>query len=113
MAETGYPPSYEPLSDAEEAAIRERLNAATPGPYMAVHNPDDFTWLITTVAEDEEGFPVVVACRGHGYADMHAGDADFLAHSWEDTRRLLAEVQALYVTLGRTVQELRTWRGSA
>lgn len=98
--------NYNPLSEQEQAEIRARCKAATPGPWMVRHNPDYPRWNITTVAEDEEGRPIHIANRTHGVSNDHKSDAEFLAHARTDIARLLDDVEALYVSLGRLAQAL-------
>ena len=78
------------LTDARLAAIRERLAAATPGPWEArveVHGVS-LVPLLTN--------------KGHlafAYGDGWGDDAEFIAHAPTDVAALLAEVERLRAEL--------------
>lgn len=73
----------EALTDERVAAIQERLDKATPGPWESV-------W----VCIDEE---VVIEREGVKHDDEHMtlNDADFIANAREDIPFLLAEIERL------------------
>lgn len=88
----------QPLSEDEIAAIRARLDAATPGPWeVKYHHP----------AKNEYPYsPYIIAigpleASGDGMeVDYHEIDApaaavEFIAHAPDDIRRLIAEVRRL------------------
>jgi len=81
------------MTDEELAAIRERLSAATPGPWVSydgheidrVVNPDD-------AREDEL---IVGSLPYESGGVVREEDTDFIAHAPDDVRTLLAEVECL------------------
>lgn len=77
------------LTDAELDAIRERLAAATPGPWRAEYS--GATGPVVMDAESVDARDHVARCphyRGHA-------DAGFIAHTPTDVAALLAEVERL------------------
>lgn len=70
------------MTDEELDAIEARLNAATPGPWVA--DPDRYSTPVTTMEN-------CLIC-----APGHSRDAEFIAHAPKDIRLLLDEVRRLH-----------------
>lgn len=81
----------EPL-DLDLEPIKERLNAATKGPWVAIH--DVYGYSIAT--EDGESF--VVDCDGQSPFPNY-GDVAFIAATRTDIPALIAEVERLRTIL--------------
>ena len=92
-----------------EQQIRERAEAATPGPWewkKMLPPSERLTSLRSTTAfyEEYKGVPRSVLKR---LDDMDEADAEFIAHAREDIPWLLSEVAALSARLSDAV----TWAG--
>lgn len=79
------------LTPADLAAIEARWSKATPGPYTVCE--------VLHYEQPGTGF-AYVCCGGEALIGDDAApalieDAEFLAASWDDVRRLLAEVKRL------------------
>lgn len=76
------------LSDAEAADIRARADAATPGPWHVGHAAEGLHQMTCNGRCRNvwagDGVDVTSPCGG-----LSGADADFVAHSREDVRRLL------------------------
>ena len=74
--------------------IKERLAAATPGPWEMSYDADDKWTSITGQPYDDGGqwlvCPEVATCEGEPDAD-----STFIAHAPEDMRALIEEVETL------------------
>lgn len=97
------------LTLEEIAAIRERAERATPGPWSARR------WAIPTADQFfvmqafEDGKEIATAWQGVRYPDMprisgqEASDnAEFIAHARTDIPRLLDEIERLWTECQRT-----------
>lgn len=73
------------MSELDLAAIRERAESATPGPWVAIPNVRP-----AVVSDDGDGYWTDVAD-----AFEEEADAEFVAHAREDVPALLAEVDRL------------------
>lgn len=93
------------MTDDELDAIRERLAAATPGPWTA----DTYAEAIYAL----DGAAVVSGSRWGGEASVfdHAPDADFIAHAPTDIAALLAEVERLCAERAQ-MTEVQEWVGT-
>jgi hypothetical protein len=89
-----------PLSEEQLAAIRERTNAASPGPWIVEDTPDLNRWVTSENSTLEANF----GYRGNG----NQSDAQFVAHAREDIPLLLAEIDRLTTTLDVTIQRCAT-----
>lgn len=93
------------------AAIRARLEAATPGPWPTSFGPcgsDDGPWHHTAWGpmheENEDG--------NHEQAsERAAADAEFIAHAPQDIADLLAEVDSLLLQLGLALCDASHFEG--
>jgi hypothetical protein len=84
------------LRDEELAAIKKRVEAATPGPWAAT---GEYFCLAAPDATH-------VVCFGHDYddyGDVKGPDAEFIAHARTDVPALLAEVERLRAELANLV----------
>lgn len=94
------------MTDEELQAIRKRWEGAAKGPYkvdpdgdgvvIAAQNEKNQQWI----QKDDEGFEDYegkgeIIVTDSGYYPPHGADLEFFAHSWEDIRDLLAEVENL------------------
>lgn len=84
------------MTDDKLAAIEQRVQAATPGPWHApglgeVHTDHDAGVFIRR-DEDGEGDPIVADFCSYPNWE---GNAEFIAHAREDVPALLAEVRRL------------------
>lgn len=112
---------YKPLTDAELAAIRERTEMATPGPwYIRFLDDSHFMNLVAVCTTPDSGQHEALPYHDQGgeirksiiattlyQADAHVivpvsvetenwdEDAEFIAHAREDIPRLLAEIERL------------------
>jgi len=82
-----------PTTDLDLTAIRERVDAATPGPWTA--DPGDAT------VDGPDGIPVVLVPHRDDDHAQAVTDAEFLAAARADVPTLLAEVERLKWELGR------------
>jgi len=75
------------------AEIRARLEAATPGPWRigALYSTD----VGRAVFAPELELPLCAVDRTASGTRQEVEDACFIAHSWQDIRDLLAEVEQL------------------
>jgi hypothetical protein len=78
----------QPLDDARLAEIRERADAAHPGPWR---RSDDESSLERYVLSEDDLFAVSFGYRGNNTQ----AEADFIAHARQDVPALLAEVERL------------------
>jgi hypothetical protein len=87
------------MTDIDTQAIRERCDAATPGPWIAKRfDPYRNRAAIYQTPEAQKVNPlrwqVTAICR-----EARAQDADFIEHAREDVPVLLAEVERLRAAL--------------
>lgn len=82
---------YRPLSGAELGEIRERCEAASPGPWRSLIEGRDHTSGSSFIMTGEG------ANRGNDIelGGGTAADQDFIAHARQDVPRLLAEIAHL------------------
>ncbi|WP_181349450.1 hypothetical protein [Thalassobacillus sp. CUG 92003] len=97
----------EGLTENELAAIRERADNATEGPWT---NFDDVFYEDSPYVQVYDGFTetgveLVADCK-------RTKDADFIAHSREDIPKLLAEIDRLHAELDKADREVRKWAGA-
>ena len=91
------------MTDLDLAAIRERVEKATPGPWREDgpwwHDNDEATVVITV---DVDRAAVCIQPPLHARRGL-ASDADmeFIAHAREDIPALLAEIDRLNATIQR------------
>jgi hypothetical protein len=78
------------LSDEELAAIQERCNAATPGPWKAYIEDRDHESGSCFIQTDRNDIELSGASKD---------DYDFIAHARQDIPRLLNEVRRLRAIL--------------
>ena len=92
----------------ELAAIRARLDAATPGPWALGHDTDiNGAWFAEILV------PSHLAALG--YIDSSRADAEFIAHARTDLEQLLAEVDHLTQMI-RDIDEAaqpKTWKSDS
>ena len=85
--------------------IKERLAAATPGPWEMSYDADDKWTSITGQPYDDGGqwlvCPEVATCEGEPDAD-----STFIAHAPEDIAALVAEVERLRGQIDARAAEL-------
>jgi hypothetical protein len=80
------------LTNERLAEIEARLKKATEGPYKVNWGGNASPWIETAPGSstyDEEEGGVWIGEAGSGFPD----DSEFLAHSWEDVRDLLAALK--------------------
>jgi hypothetical protein len=95
-----------PTADLDLAAIRERADAATPGPWAEPEwsaNPGDEGWWILYGRAGTEEYAVGLTVS---YNPRAEADARFAAHARADVDALLAEVERLRGEAGRAVAEV-------
>lgn len=94
------------LTREELREIRERSQAATPGPWTAVHHPEcpEASWSVMAVPDRVKASYNGVAIVGLG------ANAIFVAHAREDVPRLLRHVAALERRLERVEAAIRRHR---
>jgi len=78
----------EPISDDDLRKIRDRCEAATPGPWWASLEGRDHTSGSDVIMTGKKGI-------GFEISDATAADHDFIARARQDVPRLLAEVSRL------------------
>jgi hypothetical protein len=130
-----HPQAEAPLTAADLAAIAARHRAATPGPWgwtdiadstagwqgpdltaLYNHKPDtklctDRRWQLSPESSSMLNIKQIVVIPEVAHTPMpRAGDATFLAHSWEDVRRLLATVQAQQEEIARLREQVQAAR---
>lgn len=92
------------LADADIREIRERANAATPGPWEFVggHSPtgEPIDRLVHIVDDDPELEPEQVDILFGEPESQTAANWDFVQHARQDVPRLLDEVERLRKQLG-------------
>jgi hypothetical protein len=110
------------MTEAELSAIEARLKAASPGPWRwwdtnesgggywgdlveewgpgkpLGNGRKDRTWFLSHL-DDQYEFDAAVL-ELDKFTGLKTENADFLAHSWEDVRDLVAEVRRLRALLG-------------
>ena len=95
-----------PLAREELNAIRQRADAATPGPFE--WTPGELTsrtMLDSCLYETGEppewphDYATIIVTDG-GHYPPHGPDRDFYGRAWEDVRTLLAEVERLKQLVG-------------
>jgi hypothetical protein len=86
----------QPLHDTRLAEMRERADAAHPGPWR---RSDDEGSLERYVLSEDDLFAVSFGYRGNNTQ----AEADFVAHAREDVPALLAEVERLKTELAKYV----------
>ncbi len=97
------------LTPADRAAIRERANAATKGPWSTVDTPWGNGDWVTTGTGDPHGQAMVCSCDDWDSSDDEErrpdplADASFIAHSRSD-------IPALLDALDATDARLERWR---
>lgn len=88
----------ERLTDEQLAAIRERADAATPGPWATALevDHDGQYWVVTP----PDGSVLFSVCKvGHKGELKTEEDAEFIAHARQDIPALLAHIDALTAEL--------------
>ena len=84
------------MNDEELAAIRQRCEAATPGPwtsYVEGRDHDSGSDFIMVGSENTRGTDIYLA-------GTTTADQDFVAHARQDVPRLLDEIERLRAQLG-------------
>lgn len=96
-----------PLSPAREAQIRERAEAATPGPWC---NDD---WEIYQGEEYQPGISQWIGetCRGTTTLEQDRADAAFAAHARTDVPALLTELDRIRADHDEMATELASAQG--
>ena len=72
--------------------IKERLAAATPGPWKA--KEDSWDGYSVVIDDSGPGVSIIAEQIGQG-EDKGRGDAEFIAHAPEDIAALITEVETL------------------
>lgn len=97
------------MTPDERAAIRARLDAATPGPWALGHDTDiNGAWFAEILVPSQH-------LAALGYIDSSRADAEFIAHSRTDIELLLAEVERLTQMI-RDIDEAaqpKTWKSDS
>lgn len=90
------------MTPEELEAIKQRVNAATPGPWEADYDPrtDGADQIV-----DPQGFTICFMSVPSVSVDFD-GDTDFIAHARADVPALVAEVERLRAENTRLVEEL-------
>jgi hypothetical protein len=88
--------SFKPLATSELQSIRQRCEAATPGPLGVINAGSGRMYLYLP----SEGVKDVERIAKY-YGPNRVADAYFAAHANRDMRRLLAEVRRLRAILTR------------
>ncbi len=84
------------LDDAERGwAIKDRLAAATPGPW-GVYNLSNGLWIRNTDTKQTVCYPGPDACL------LPRTDVEFIAHAREDVAMLVDEVERLQAIVDRS-----------
>jgi hypothetical protein len=101
------------VSPEELAAIKERLAAATPGPWDAVWEVC-YGWEVRAAAAERPGYEsgslAAVWKRDRGDSDLLAQpDAEFIAHAREDVPALVAEIERLQHMLDWELEADELW----
>lgn len=77
------------MTPEQLAAIRARLDAATPGPWALGHDTDiNGAWFAEILVPSQH-------LAALGYIDSSRADAEFIAHARTDLGHLLAEIDRL------------------
>lgn len=93
-----------PLTPADLAAIRERADTATPGPWHAGHPDDTAVWTANHIQ--------VADCSGvERSLERQQANARHVAHARTDVPALLTEVERLQYEARFTAQALREHTG--
>jgi hypothetical protein len=84
----------EEITEAELAAMKARLDAATPGPWTSLFEGRDH-WggdsFIQTATQD-----IYLSAEDYAGGGGHfCADLDFIAHARQDMPRLIAEIERL------------------
>ena len=80
------------MTDEQLAAIRARADAATPGPWKAFKNYDDYNTIRPESAQDCEH---IFNCEMYGGTPPGDADAEFIASARKDIPALLDEIERL------------------
>ncbi|WP_162142497.1 ead/Ea22-like family protein [Aneurinibacillus terranovensis] len=86
------------MTEQELKEIRDRLAAATPGPWRIPSKCDEYSYYLCDEEWDDFGHIIV-----------DRNDAEFIAHAPEDIRRLLDEVERVRSALSDIVATSNDW----
>lgn len=77
------------MNKADLEAIKARLAAATPGPWVQFHDGDEL--FVGQIADGDH----YICAVGHRIFEQNQLDADFLSYAPADIAALIAEVERL------------------
>jgi len=100
----------EPLSKEQLDAIRQRADAATPGPWRALISEEfDYQWIVVSTNEDVAIDSVCVV--GHALSERAEEDAHFIAAASSDIPALLLYIAALEAEIALLREAIRNLGG--